>query len=414
MVPILHVVAKVRHNKIDLVNRLSAVDEVCRQHGHSYRRRIFTPLVTLTLFCLQVLNHNTAIVHLRQLLGIDFSPSSYAEARSNLPLSIFITMLEQMTRIIDNIHEKVRPHRLCGRRIVIMDAFTFSMPDMPELLDHFGLPPGQKPGVGYPVGKVMAVIDEATGMLVRMLCVHQFTHDMRGGIGMLSTFKTGDILLADAAFCSFAHLCLLLEIGADGVFCLHQRRPRKAGRTRWTKPKSCPIWMTQDQHLAMPEYLDIRVVKFHIRQKGFRTRAIYVATTLLDEEAWPDDAIVELYKKRWYIETCFGYLKTTMKLDVLKCRTMDGIRKELVIYMMVYNMVRIQMLIAAGRQNVHVKRVSFIDAIRQLGARMTGLRGTEDLIINPVRPGRQEPRLKRRRPKNYSLLTVSRNQRKCA
>jgi hypothetical protein len=134
----------------------------------------------------------------------------------------------------------------------------------------------------------------------------------------------------------------------------------------------------------------------------------------LTKKNWSDQAIAALYKKRWDIETCFGYIKTMMKLDVLKCRTVDGIHKELVVYMIVYNMVRMEMLRAAENQKVDARRVSFIDAMRRLAARMLGRPGSNALIVNLSRPGRQEPRRKRRRPKNYSLLTVPRNQMKCA
>jgi hypothetical protein len=284
MALILHAVSNVRRMKSGLAHHFSDFNDICRERGHAFRERMFTPLVTISLFCLQILYQNTAIVHLRQLSGVNFSASSYSEARKNLPLSIFTAFLELTTRKLADIQDAIRPDTLLGRRIVIMDAFTFSMPDLPELLDYFGLPPGQKPGIGYPVGKVMGVIDEATGMLVRLLCVNQFTHDMRGAIGMLKALKNDDILLGDAAFCSFAHFCILQSMGVDGVFCLHQRRAKKAGRTRWTKPKSRPVWMTEEQHLAMPVYLDVRVVKFHIQQKGFKTRDIFIATTLLDEK----------------------------------------------------------------------------------------------------------------------------------
>ena len=414
MALILHAVSNVRRMKSGLAHHFSDFNDICRERGHAFRERMFTPLVTISLFCLQILYHNTSIVHLRQLSGMDFCASSYSDARKNLPLPIFTAFMEIMTQKLADIQDAIRPKILCGRRIVIIDAFTFSMPDMPELLDYFGLPPGQKIGIGYPVGKVMAVIDEATGMLVRLLCVNQFTHDMRGAIGMLKALKKDDILLGDAAFCSFAHLCLLQNMGVDGVFCLHQRRPKKAGKTRWTKPKTCPVWMTEEQHLLLPAYIDVRVVKLHIEQKGFKTRDIFIATTLLDEVAWPDDAITTLYRKRWDIETCFGYIKTMMKLDVLKCRTVDGIHKELVMYMIVYNIVRMEMLRAAEKQKVNVRRISFMDAMRRLAARMLGLHGSHELIVNPSRPGRQEPRRRRRRAKNYSLLTVPRNQMKCA
>jgi len=92
-----------------------------------------------------------------------------------------------------------------------------------------------------------------------------------------------------------------------------------------------------------------------------------------------------------------------MKMDVLKCRTVDGVLKELTMYAVAYNLVRLTMGEAAGRQGAAVDRVSFIDALRWL---RDGEEGEEmpELVVNPARPGRGEPRVKKRRPKPYPLM----------
>jgi hypothetical protein len=243
-----------------------------------------------------------------------------------------------------------------------------------------------------------------------MLCLPLLVHEMRAVVNIHSALQTGDILLGDRAFCSFVHLALLNARGVFACFRLHQRRKGQGGHgiVRWQRPKKPPAWMTLAQFLTLPQFLDVRLVSYTLSQKGFRTRRVTIATTLLDERAWPDAKLTELYGQRWRIEGCFNHLKTTMKMNVLKCKTLEGVLKELAVYLLVYNLVRLAMLRAAQEQNVCARQISFIDALRWLCCRMLGLAGVKRLIINPSRPGRWEPRALRRRIKPYDLLNCPR------
>lgn len=141
---------------------------------------------------------------------------------------------------------------------------------------------------------------------------------------------------------------------------------------------------------------------------------IYIATTLMDEDCWPDWLLAEMYRRRWGIETCFNHLKTTMGMNVLKCKSLDGVLKELIVYLMVYNRVRLAMVQAAKDQRVNIMRVSLIDTMRHLAANMIGLPGVKKIIINPRRPGRHHPRVQRRRPKGYPWISKPRSELKKA
>jgi len=87
--------------------------------------------------------------------------------------------------------------------------------------------------------------------------------------------------------------------------------------------------MDPAQYAALPAWLDVRLVHYRVDRPGFRSRAVTVATTLLDEAAWPDARVAALYARRWEIETCFDHLKTTLNMNALKCRTVAGVTKEL-------------------------------------------------------------------------------------
>jgi putative transposase len=151
-------------------------------------------------------------------------------------------------------------------------------------------------------------------------------------------------------------------------------------------------------------------VRYAVAQKGFRSRTVLIATTLMNPVTWPDERIAGLYGHRWQIETCFAHLKTTMRMNVLRCKTLAGVTKELAVYLVVYNLTRLVMLGGAAAQQVDVRRVSFVDAMRLVAARMIGLDGVERLIVNPDRTGRSQLRMIRSRPKAYDWLRVTRRQ----
>jgi hypothetical protein len=167
--------------------------------------------------------------------------------------------------------------------------------------------------------------------------------------------------------------------------------------------------MSAAQYAALPASLTVRELRYKIHQQGFRPKEVTLVTTLLDAARYPLDDLAKQFLQRWEIETNFGHLKTTMKMDVLKCKTVDGVLRELQVFALIYNMVRQVMLAAASRQRVDVRRISFIDALRWLQSASPGDE-LIPLVINPYRPNRIEPRVIKRRPKQYSLMNKPRRQ----
>jgi hypothetical protein len=408
MAHIVSALARLKRDPLADLPLADHLDQALRNANVRWRDRLLPPLLTVRLFMIQILNGNCAIAALRQLAGIDFAPSSYCQARIRLPLQVLQSILQWL-------HERaqvaVDPAVKIGRRVLIADGTTHSMEDTPGLRAHFGLPCSVKEGVGYPVGKLMGLLDAATGMFVSLLAVPLFQHDMRSVISVHPMLRDGDILLGDSAFCSFAHLAILLQRGVFACTRLHQRRKKNAlGVVRWKRPAKPPAWMAAEPFALLPKFLDVRVVRHAIVRQGYRTVHALIATTLLDESLWPDEKIIELYGHRWNIETCFDHLKTTMKMNVLRCKTVEGVQKELAVYLAVYNLIRLAMLRAAKNQGVSSWRISFVDAMRWLAAKMLGLRGTGELIVNPPRRNRSQLRTIRRRTSKYAMLKKSRRQ----
>lgn len=376
-----------------------------------WRDRLLTPLVTLRLFLIQIAHGNCAIAALRQLGGIAFSPSSYCEARARLPLPLLQSLLLWMQELGERATAVAAAGGArCARRILILDGSSYTTADTPELVAHFHFPP-QSNAAAYPMGRLMGLLDAGTGMFLSLLALPLLEHDVRGGVDLHPMLRAGDILVGDRAFCSFAHFALLQARGVFACMRLHHgRKDQTPGRKLWIKPRQGTPWMARAQYALLPQSIEVRVVQYTVAQKGFRSRTVLVATTLLDPVIWPDEKIAELYGHRWQIETCFGHLKTTMKMNVLRCKTLAGVMKELAIYLVVYNLIRLVMLSAAAAQQVEVRRVSFVDAMRLVAARMIGLAGVERLIVNPDRTGRSQLRMIRSRPKAYDWLRVTRRQ----
>jgi hypothetical protein len=411
----------------------SLIRRICAELQRPYRQRTLTPVVTTYLFLQQVLHGNAAVGALRHLSGLDFTDSAYCQARARLPLEFFRRLQRAVTGSCRQAEAAEPQARWRGHRLFLLDGSSFSMPDTPELQQAFGQPGAQAPGCGFPTAHLLVLFDAHTGYLLKALAAPLRTHDLADAAILHRELAPGDLLLGDRAFCSYAHLALCRQRQLHGLFRAHQKllidfRPRRrhlppgtkgpAGlpRSRWLrrlgkhdqlveyhKPQKRPAWLTEAQYAQLPETLVVREVRFRVRLPGRRVRVVTVVTTLLDPRRYPAHALAALYAQRWRVETNLSHLKTTLGMDVLRCTTVPGVLKELLMFVVVYNLVRRVMQEAGRRQGVAPERISFVDALRWLRHAHPG----EDLPrlrVNPERPGRVEPRVKKRRPKQYDLL----------
>jgi len=427
----------VRQFKASVATVLSreTVSRVCDYLGYVCRERVLDPTTTIHVFLLQILHGNTACSAMSRLAGIAFTAASYCDARKRLPLALFQELLE---RVCDALFSKIEQcSRWHGHRTWSLDGSSFSMPDTPALQAYFGQPGNQGKGCGFPVAHVLALFHAGTGLLMRVVASPLRTHDMRHAATMHPELQEGDILLADRGFASYAHLALLFLRKIHAVFRCHQqqivsfrvgrkhtsrRRPKKGlprsrylkrlGRwdqlVEYTKPKEQPAWMDDATFASLPETLVVRELRYLTPQRGHRTKVITLVTTLLDPVLYPKADLERLYLSRWQIETNLKHLKTTMRMEVLHCKTVEGVLKELYVFALAYNLVRLVMLEASRRQEVPLDRISFIDALRWLRDAQPGTELTK-LMVNPERPNRLEPRVLKRRLKEYSLMKKPRH-----
>lgn len=426
-------VSEFKHNWTKSLNK-DSLDELCVEVGCKWRDRLLTPTKTIQLLLLQVLHGNTACSHLPHLSQMNFSAMAYCKARIRLPLKVLELLLE---RLAENIQSKEFNDSLWyGHRVWMGDGTSCSMPDTEELQQYFEQPSGQGKGCGFPVSSLLALVHVNSGMIQKILVSPYRTHDMKRVSELHPELRRNDVILKDRGFCSFAHLSLLLQRNVHGVFRMHQRQKVdfRAGRAfskpnqyrkgkpssrwlkklgkkdqlvQWHRTNPAPSWMTQEQRALLPQTIVVRELRYRIIKPGFRSKEITLVTTLVDVEKYPKEALAKLYATRWEIETNFRHLKITMGMDILKCRTKDGVLKEIYAFVLVYNLVRLVMLEAAKRQAVPPNSISFIDALRWLRIAPHG-RELPVLITNPHRPGRVEPRVIKRRPKQYKLMNKPR------
>jgi hypothetical protein len=326
---------------------------------------------------------------------------------------------ERLQRAVAEGCHAVAPGSARGRRLFLVDGTGFSMPDTPALQAAFGQPAGQTPGCGFPVAHLLVQFAAATGVALRTQVAPLRTHDLAHAALTHDALQPGDVLVGDRAFGSYAHLALLRRRGLHGVFRVHQKRPgaRAAGPqdrfVTYTKPKRKPNWMSDADFAALPDQLLLREVRVAVTTPGGRVRRLVLVTTLLDALAHPPAAIAAIYAARWRAETHLRHLKQTLGLDVLRSHSVAGVLKEMHCFLTIYNLVCRVMVDAARRQRVAPARVSFIDALRWLRQARPG-EALPDLVVNPIRPGRFEPRVRKRRPKQYPLMQQPRAQLKQA
>jgi hypothetical protein len=441
MVP--RITAVLTRLKTDWATQLQpdAIMAACQEAGYtSWRERVLTPVTTIQLFLLQILHGNTACSHLPHLSGLRFSASAYCQARARLPLDLLGLLL---TRLCTSAQSHLLDEgRWQGHRTFLVDGSGCSMPDTPTLQAAFGQPNVQRPGCGFPMAHLLGLFHAGTGVLLKLIVAPLLTHDLAQVQKVHPMLAPGDVLVADRGLCSYAHLALLVQAGVHAVLRVSARQivdftpgrafvkpsvrrtPAVKGVPRsrwlkglgvhdqlvaWLKPTTCPSWLTREALAALPDSLVLREVRYDVGTPGFRTRQITLVTTLLDAQIYRMADLAELYHQRWRVETSLAQLKTSMQMDVLHCKTVAGVLKELTVFAILYNLVRLVMCQSATLQHLSVERISFLDALRWLSAPHTGM-PLVALMVNPARPHRVEPRVKKRRPKPFPLMITPRQE----
>lgn len=422
-------------------------DQVLKPHrsGAQSRRRLFSKENTFWGFFSQILNADSgcsevvrkfhAFAASRSMLQPSSSTSGYCQARQKFKESDLESVLAHTTQqLVQRDTEK----GLQDRRVIVVDGTGLSMPDTPENQEVWPQTTQQNPGCGFPQAYMCACFNLQTGALLSYELGNKKSHELLMLREQWNTFESGDIFLGDKGFCSYYDVSKFADQGVDSVITLARRQPITANHAdqvlgdddlliHWPKPK----WSKQRSYSkaeweALPEKLVLRQIKVHVQEPGYRTQSFFIITTLTDASLYSADDVAGLYFQRWDVELFFRDIKTTLGMDILRCKSPSMVRKEILMHFIVYNCLRLLMLKAADQADVSVRKISFKASIQTLRqwepllkpdmstaeqARLMSLL-CDSLAASVIhsRPGRREPRCKKRRPKNFQRMTRPRHE----
>ena len=409
---------------------LEQVESLLPEH----RERLFPPTETLSMFLAQALSadrscqkavNDTALKRLAGGLALcSTHTGAYCRARQRLPVEMVCSLARFTGRWVTA--RAPEPWRWRGRPVRLVDGTTVVLPDTPANQAEYPQPRSQKPGLGFPLCRMVGMVCLGSGAVLNAAIGR---YQGKGGDeqsllrSMLDTLECGDLLLGDAFYATYFLLCTLRERGIDAVFEQHGARQRttdfRCGQRLGQrdhlivleKPAIKPDWMTQLDYEQAPDTVTVREL---------RTGGKTLVTTLLCPKQIRKSALKSLYRCRWHVELDLRNIKTTLGMERLSCQTPAMAIKEIWVYLLAYNLIRLMMAQAALLAHRLPRQLSFKHTVQLWIAWDRHANGTahDDKLYGLFvliaqqqvgdRPGRIEPRAIKRRPKPYPLLTKPR------
>jgi len=434
---------------LDEILPQATVTQILSDEGATWKEVLYTPWVTFWTFFWQMLSPDRscrcALKRLAAWMSArgqtlnDEDTSAYCKARARLPESA----LRRLTRLLGSqAHHRAAPSwQWCGRAVKVVDGSTVIMPDTQANQKAYPQSSSQKPGLGFPIARIVVLFCLATGAVLEV-ALGQSRGKQTGENALFrslhETLEPEDVVLGDRYYGSYFDIALLKQRGVDSVFRLHQRRPcdfrrgRRFGKedqiVTWLRPHR-PDWMEEATYAQIPETMEIRQMRIHVQQRGFRTRVVDLATTLLDHEIYTKADLSTLFRQRWHAELDLRSIKIVLGMDLLRCKTPEMVRKEIWMTLLGYNVIRMVMAQASQEHRCDPRHLSFKGALQTVQEFGPALRAGSaryrrwlwTIVLSSVagdavghRPNRVEPRARKRRPKPYPLLTKPRRQARAA
>jgi hypothetical protein len=411
--------------------------------GKDSRQRVFSFRSTFWAFLSQTLSPQTSCREVvrkvqsfcshRDLSVPGSSDSAYCQARKRLSLPRLKQIHKQVS---EQLTSRIQPGWLWhGHRVRVVDGTGIRLADTASNQAAFPQPAQQRPGCGFPVMQVVACMCLHTGAMIEWVSTKLYCHESPLMLRLLHVLEAGEVLLADRGFCSFFNFALCRQRAIEAVMRLHQMRRadlrfgkvlgREDRLVIWNRPKNNAT-LSDEQWSKLPEKMAVRIVRIRIERRGFRVQTLWVATTLSDPIAYPKEALAQLYRRRWQIELNLRDIKTSMGLEHLRCKSPQMVKKELCLFLIAYNLIRLLSVQSALLYNLQPEQISFkatADTLRQyrkalctcLGKVRKSARVIDHMlqIISHAkvkdRPDRIEPRAIKLRPKNYQRMTQPRH-----
>jgi Transposase DDE domain len=421
----------------------TVIANVLAQQEIKVRQTLYNPVVTLWAWLAQVLDadksmNNTVKRLVAWLAASGVVPPStdtgaYSKARERLPLA----SIEQLLRLsAEVLQEQVQPSQLwCGHSVKAYDATTLTLMDTSANQAAFPQPSSQKVGCGLPLVKLVVWFSVASGALLQVAIAAFNISEWELSRQLYATLQPEDVVVADSAYGTYVDLALVQQYGAHGVYRKHHargfdfRRGKRLAQgdhiVTWQRPTQCPRSMLPQVFLALPETLQVREIEIQVEQAGFRPQRIILVTTLLDAKRYCKAQLAKLYRLRWHsTEVNLRHLKTTLKMEMIFAKTPEIARKDIWIHLLAYNLLRRVMQCSVQAIELDPLNLSLQGTRQMLHQFLTPLalanrrehRRLYEMLLQlvaaqlvPIRPNRVEPRMIKRRPKNFPRMQFPRS-----
>jgi hypothetical protein len=426
---------------LELLLPKDGIEEILRESGLPFRHRVFTPWVTVWAFIGQVLDPDyslrNAVTRIQALLAglglpeVSNDTGAYCKARYRLPDELFPKLCRQAGQALAS--RATQEHLWHGRTVKLVDGSSVSMPDTDANQEDYPQPSTQAPGVGFPIARIVGVFCMATGATLDIAIGSMKKSELALFRMLRPVFQKGDIMLADRLYSSFADIALLDRQGVDTVARINASRRVDFRRGHilgikdhlviWQRPKTIHTVLRAKDYRLLPAWIQVRELRFRVEGGGFRPQTITLVTTLLDVEEYPAEELARLYLRRWEVETDLAHLKTSLGMDVVRGQKPDMVRKEIWAHALTYNLLRALMWSTADVHGGEPLRISVKGTAQHVRSSAAVCNWTESgdslgtrrrllLLLArekvPERPGRTEPRERKRLPKLYKLMTEPR------
>ena len=353
--------------------------------------------------------------------------SGYCEARLSVPIDMLRKVNPALCHQLDcNLPEQGKWR---GLRPKAEDGTTALMPDTDSNRAIYPYPSGQADGCGFPMMRIGGLIDLSHGGLCGLSRSNMNVSELRHHETLSeSHLEAGDVLIADRLYSGYELIADELQKGVHFIGRTHQarkidfRKGRKLSANErlvvWEKPSQRPKGSrcSVEEWAALPEELKVRIIRCQGPDRQGKKKTRYLVTTLLDGIKYPAEEVGSLYFHRWEIEVRFRDIKTTLGMEMLRTKSPEMVHKEVLMNMIVYNLMRLLMLKAGVAHGINHRRLSFRGVQQVLIACRNDFKDMgrrpvlrERQIVNmweriaeryiEERPGRNEPRRVKRRPK---------------
>jgi Transposase DDE domain len=417
---------------VEFFNILTAPEllQITEAHLPEYRERLYPPTVTLSMFlsqalsadrsCQQVVNAWQAQRVAEGLSAHSVLTGGYCRARQRLPQGMVDALVRASGQLVS---QRARREWLWqGRAVKLLDGTTMSMPDTLANQQCFPQSCRQAAGVGFPLARLVGVICLATGAVLNAAvgaCVGKGGSELALTRQLYEAFQRSDIALGDALYCNYFLICALQRLGVDVLFEQQGgrrtdfRRGERLGQrdhlVHWPRPRRAE-WMSDEQYAELPEQLCLREV---------RVGARVLVTTMLNASALHKRALGALYERRWAVELDLRNIKTTLGMQVLSCMSAQMNQKQIWVGLLAYNLIRLLMSAAAQHAQCRPRQLSFKHTLQlwrhwRAHYRLEDPQHLDQLLSLITahrcgnRPGRKEPRARKRRPQMYPWLSTPR------